>query len=69
VWSVAFSLDGKSLISGSEDWSVRIWPAVATPEMLCDKLAANMSHKQWNEWVSPDIDYVQMCPELPISPD
>ena len=69
VWSVAFSPDGQSLVSGSEDWTVRIWPAVATPEMLCDKLTANMSHKQWNEWVSPDIDYVHVCPDLPISPD
>jgi hypothetical protein len=35
---------------------VRIWPAIATPEMLCDKLTANMSHKQWREWVSADIE-------------
>jgi hypothetical protein len=28
-----------------------------------------MSHKQWNEWVSPEIDYIKVCPDLPIPPD
>ena len=33
-----------------------MWPAVAEPEMLCDKLTANISRQQWRDWVSPDID-------------
>ena len=48
---------------------IRVWPAVAGPKDLCDKLTANMSHKQWNEWVSPDIDYIKVCPDLPMPPD
>ena len=36
---------------------------------LCDKLTENMSQKQWDEWVSPDIDYIKVCPDLPIRPD
>jgi hypothetical protein len=28
-----------------------------------------MSHQQWRDWVSPDIDYIQVCPRLPIAPD
>jgi WD40 repeat protein len=69
VDSVAYSPDGQRIVSGSADGTVRVWPAVASPRDLCDKLTANMSHKQWNEWVSPDIDYVTACPGLPIPAD
>jgi hypothetical protein len=34
--------------------------------MLCSKLTANMSHKQWRDWVSSDIGYITMRPGLPI---
>ena len=69
VDSVAYSPDGQRIVSGSTDGTVRVWPAGASPKDLCDKLTANMSHKQWNEWVSPDIDYIKVCPDLPIPPD
>ena len=26
-----------------------------------------MSHEQWNKWVSPEIDYIKVCPDLPES--
>jgi WD40 repeat protein len=69
VNSIAYSPDGQRIVSGSADRTVRVWPAVAGPKELCDKLTRNMSHKQWNEWVSPDIDYIKVCPGLPIPPD
>ena len=69
VTSVAFSPDGQRIVSGGTDGTVRVWPAVAGPNDLCDKLTENMSHKQWNEWVSPDIDYIKVCSDLPIRPD
>jgi hypothetical protein len=36
---------------------------------MCARLAINMSHKQWRDWVSPDIDYIKACPDLPAAPD
>ena len=69
VTSVVFSPDGQRIVSGSTDRTVRVWPATAGPKDLCDKLTENMSHKQWNEWVSPEIDYIKVCPGLPIPPD
>jgi WD40 repeat protein len=69
VDSIAYSPDGQRIVSGSADRTVRVWPAVAGPKELCDKLTENMSRKQWNEWVSPDIDYIKVCPDLPIPSD
>ena len=66
---MAFSPDGQRLASSNADATIRLWPAVGKPEMLCDKLAANMSRQQWRNWVSPDVSYVTQCPGLPIPPD
>jgi hypothetical protein len=35
---------------------------------MCTKLTQNVSHRNWHDWV-PGIDYVALCPGLPIQPD
>jgi hypothetical protein len=47
---------GRGGHSATDARTVRIWPPIATTEVLCDKLTANMSHKQWREWVSADLE-------------
>ena len=70
VNSVAFSPDGQRIVSGSDDHTLRLWPMYPDPaSAMCAKLTTNMSYKQWNEWVSPDIDYIKVCPDLPVAPD
>ena len=70
VDTVAFSLDGTFGISSSDDPLIRLWPSpTAWPDILCAKLTRNMSRKEWRESVSPDIEYREQCPGLPIPPN
>jgi hypothetical protein len=54
-------------VSGSDDKTLRLWPVYPDPaSAVCDKLTSNMSHKQWADWISPVIEYKELCPGLPI---
>ena len=70
VTSVAFSPDNTRLISANADNTVLVLPAFPdVASAMCDRLPTNMSHQQWRDWVSPDIDYIKVCPDLPVAPD
>ncbi|GJO54952.1 hypothetical protein NJB1907f3_38520 [Mycobacterium marinum] len=68
VLGVAFSPDGHTLVSSSADATVRVWPTPldATVTVLCSKLTSNISRHDWREWISPDVDYIALCPNLPV---
>ncbi|MBV9089785.1 MAG: TIR domain-containing protein [Mycobacteriaceae bacterium] len=70
--AVSFAPDGQSITSVDSDPTRRLWPKPAQwmwPSLVCSKLSQNMSHKQWRDWVAPDVGYIEVCPGLPIPPD
>jgi WD40 repeat protein len=70
ISDVSFGVDGRTIVStefATTDGrgQTRTWPGPAAwSEELCKKLTANMSQKQWRDWVSPGIDYDPTCPDL-----
>jgi energy-coupling factor transporter ATP-binding protein EcfA2 len=70
VLSVAFSPDGKNVISSADQREltkinyIYIWPAYADymAEILCSKLERNFTTREWELYVSPDIEYRKTCP-------
>lgn len=72
VVSIALSHRSALIVSGSVDGTIRIWPNPPTSppaDALCAKLTTTMSQKNWNDWVSRQISYREMCPGLPRTAD
>src|SRR5271165_3076010 len=68
---VAFSPNGKQLLVTDPSAMQGIFPRPAVsawPSLVCAKLTPNMSRQQWRQLV-PGVNYVQLCPGVPIAPD
>jgi WD40 repeat protein len=60
-----FGAGDRSILTSGKD-GLMIWPAPAGwRDELCSKLTNNMTKAEWDQWVSPDIDYHTVCPSLP----
>jgi len=69
IRSVAMARDGSFFVTADAE-KILVWPGPERwADLICSKLASNMSEKQWREWVSPDIPYRKQCPALEIAPD
>jgi WD40 repeat protein len=70
VQSVAFSPDDKWILSGSADGNLHLWPAPQDlADTVCSKLTTNVSRQQWSQWVPSQVDYREICPDLPVASD
>ncbi len=70
VHGVAYSPDGQRIVSGGWDETLRLWPAPSIwADLLCKKITRNMSRKEWAQYVSDEVAYIEQCPGLPIPDD
>jgi len=62
VYSVAFSPDGKSFLTGSTGRLVaRPTKSVDMVANMCNLIERNFSTIEWNNYVGGDIDYIETC--------
>jgi len=65
--SVAFSSNGQSLATGSDDGAVWIWNVrtETLADLVCQKIWRNLTPDEWHRFVGEGIPYERTCPNLP----
>ena len=63
VYSVAFSPDGKYVVSGGRDASARVW--LYRPEDLiadaCSRVTRNLTRAEWQQYIGDILPYQAVC--------
>jgi hypothetical protein len=71
VSAVAFSPDGKYVLSGSWDSTARIslWRPDDWIADACAYLPRNLTRLEWAQYIGDGLPYQAICPGLPLEPE
>ncbi|MBN1145306.1 MAG: hypothetical protein JXA72_12825 [Bacteroidales bacterium] len=64
VLSIAFSPDGKYLISSTQNGNIHYWPTHAAfmAEQMCTNISRNLTQREWDTYVGYDVNLQKTCP-------
>lgn len=69
VFSLAFSPDGRSIVTGSTEENRLIARPTSTgqlAQMICGLIGRNMTQNEWETYVGADVPYEETCPSPKI---
>lgn len=71
VESLAFTRDGKRLVTGHTYGQIALWDTDVErwPERVCEIANRNLTHAEWKELVSDALPYRPVCPDLAVPQD
>jgi hypothetical protein len=66
--AVAFTPDGKRLVTGHSNGQVGIWDVDVArwPERACQLAQRNLTREEWRSLAGDEVPYVAACPTLPV---